>query len=217
MRKIRKHLYSFFPSDLFSWFLQNFQSYGFWLFDFSRVLVISSISQLHSRISSTCLSLQKVNGRGRDANVKLISENVRKTKKFVARIRRIYLANTRLRKQFRNLLERNDFGETFQKVVKLANHEEPLTWHPSRQHCQNHTSLLAVDVHQVRVCREFLRAMYSLTRCNFIVLKTNNFNTFVGEVLTGLVRSGIYIPRSKLFVGRCANTFHGSEYIYIFT
>lgn len=118
--------------------------------------------------------------------------------------------------QFRNLLERNDFSETFQKVVKLANHEQPLTWHPSWQHCQNHTSLLAADVHQVRVCLEFLRALYSLTRCNFIVPKTNNFNTFVDQVLTGLVRSGVYISRSKLFVARCANTFHTGQNIFTY-
>lgn len=79
----------FFP-DFSKTFVQSFR-----LIDFFRLLVISIISQLHSRISSTCLLLQKVNGRGRDANVKLISENVRKTEKFVARIRRIYLANTR--------------------------------------------------------------------------------------------------------------------------
>lgn len=117
--------------------------------------------------------------------------------------------------QFRNPLERNDFSETFQKVVKLANHEQPLTWHPSWQHSQNHTSLLAADVHQVRVCLEFLRALYSLTRCNFIVPKTNNFNTFVDQVLTGLVRSGVYIYRGQNSSSRAVQIHFTQVRIYL--
>jgi len=46
-----------------------------------------------------------------------------------------------------NSLGKNDFGETFQKVVKLASHVMPLTWHPSRQHCEKHISPLAADAH----------------------------------------------------------------------
>lgn len=137
-------LFSSFPPELlvktvaFNFSIFNFSSFGNLQY-FTTVLA-------ESRARDRCY--ERLKKKSRDANVKLISGNVRKAEHSIAHIKRIYLVNARRPSNSdRNPLAGNDFGETFQKVVKLASHGEPLTWHPSRQHCENHISPLAANAH----------------------------------------------------------------------